>query len=369
MGDWHMRRLMVSLILVIIAVLFTGSAAAQDSLSIVDEPGEGWIAITPGGETTCALGTPYTFFARPGSSDNLLIQFQGGGMCWDAGTCGFRMSMRPTYTAEVNVSDIQDYTAGIFDVNNPENPFKDYDMVFVSYCTGDVHLGNNVVEYEGAEGTVEFQHKGYVNATAALDWTYENFPNPESVFVTGCSAGSIASPFYADRIIDHYEVVPVVQLGDAAGAYRGNLLIPLTEWATLSILPDVQEYSDFTASTLTFNDFYKVAAARHPENWFSQVNSANDATQSFFLRLFGGGISVEKIMAENMAEISESAPNYRYYTAWGDGHCLTPIPEFYTYQVNGVRLRDWVANLVAGEDVDSVQCTDCKKPEVFEAAS
>ncbi|MBL1135963.1 MAG: hypothetical protein HND46_11645 [Chloroflexi bacterium] len=37
---------------------------------------------------------------------------------------------------------------GIFDLENPENPFADYNMVFVPYCTGDVHIGNREATYE-----------------------------------------------------------------------------------------------------------------------------------------------------------------------------------------------------------------------------
>src|SRR4029079_15508250 len=48
----------------------------------------GWNEMNPGGATTCALGAPYAFWVRPGTVNRLVIDFQGGGTCWDASTVG-----------------------------------------------------------------------------------------------------------------------------------------------------------------------------------------------------------------------------------------------------------------------------------------
>jgi hypothetical protein len=45
---------------------------------------------------------------------------------------------------------------------------------------------------------------------------------------------------------------------------------------------------------------------------------------------------------------------------------VLPYPEFYTYQVDGVRVRDWVADIADGTPVDNVACTDCDEPELYE---
>src|SRR5688572_25884181 len=49
-------------------------------------PGE-WHKIEPGGETSCAHATPYAYWVRIGSRNDLLVYFQGGGGCWNADTC------------------------------------------------------------------------------------------------------------------------------------------------------------------------------------------------------------------------------------------------------------------------------------------
>src|SRR5262245_55705687 len=47
----------------------------------------GWNTIAPGGDTVCARGAPFRYFVRPGKVNKLLIDFRGGGACWNEKTC------------------------------------------------------------------------------------------------------------------------------------------------------------------------------------------------------------------------------------------------------------------------------------------
>jgi hypothetical protein len=49
-------------------------------------------------------------------------------------------------------------------------------------------------------------------------------------------------------------------------------------------------------------------------------------------------------------------PNYRSYLACGDAHCSFVDQAFYATRVDGVSLRDWVADLAAGRDVSCPLC-------------
>ena len=46
-----------------------------------------WETIAPGGDTGCGRGAEFRFQFRPGPAPGLVIDFQGGGACWDAATC------------------------------------------------------------------------------------------------------------------------------------------------------------------------------------------------------------------------------------------------------------------------------------------
>ena len=60
-----------------------------------------WETITPGGQTGCGRGAEFRFQFRPGPASGLVIDFQGGGACWDAATCAVSVLCclcQPTWT-------------------------------------------------------------------------------------------------------------------------------------------------------------------------------------------------------------------------------------------------------------------------------
>src|SRR5690606_14481079 len=184
------------------------TASAQADLLPPAALDAGWNQVDPGGETTCAAGTPYAFFVRPvEDSSRLLIYFQGGGACWNAFSCN--PDNTSVYDPAVSGDDL--YATGIFDLENPLNPMADFNMVFIPYCTGDVFTGSRTVDYSD---TLTIAHQGYTNARAVLDWVYANFAQPSQVFITGSSAGSLGSIYHTADIMAQYAGVPVVQLGD-----------------------------------------------------------------------------------------------------------------------------------------------------------
>ena len=69
-------------------------------------------------------------------------------------------------------------------------------------------------------------HNGYNNARAVLDWTYEQYPSPEHVLLTGSSAGALASIYHAKEVFEFYDSTRVTQFGDG---FVG--VMPEGEWA------------------------------------------------------------------------------------------------------------------------------------------
>jgi hypothetical protein len=354
--------------LLLVAVALVG---AQDTLPTMSELEPGmWTPINPGGETMCSTGTPYEFFVRPAEtkSDKLLIHFQGGGACWAGFNCD--VNGTPSYDSSVDSSDTPDNYGGIFDFENEENPFLDYNMVAVSYCTGDVHLGNRDITYQNGDREITIHHRGMTNAMTTLDWVFENVEDPETVFVTGCSAGAIPSPYYTQFVAAQYPNARIEQLGDAGGAYRNPELsaIVFEPWGTLSGLPE--NYSGYTSETLNFERLYIESAKLYPDVTFAQFNHANDTVQRFFLGLTGlTGFQLPELLRANFADIKAETPHDNFYTylSGGSNHCITPIDDFYTLTVGDERLRDWVAALASGEEVHDVMCEGdaCRRAEVI----
>ena len=72
-----------------------------------------------------------------------------------------------------------------------DNVMKDYNFVFLPYCTGDVFGGNQVATYSDPKGSgdsIVFHHVGHPNMMAVTKWLGDQFYRVPKLFVTGISA-------------------------------------------------------------------------------------------------------------------------------------------------------------------------------------
>ncbi len=320
----------------------------------------------PFNEGVCARGAPYSFFYSEGSSDDLLIFFEGGGACWNGLTCQFGGDYSnggPFFKDRISVSDYEG-AHGIFDRGNPANPLSDYDMVLVTYCSADLHSGNADAVYTVPGSSpaqrsydVRIRHNGANNAQAALAWTYENFPSPSSVALLGCSAGAYGAIRNAYDVMTHYGDVPITHLSDAGVGVLPAGWDGLVKWRLLEELPAEIRGDDLNYDNLTINELYQRTAQSFPENTFAQYTTALDSTQIRFYYLQGGEPTQwTSGMQANLTELSVNLPNFDAYIAGGEEHCILQTPDFYERETAGVRFRDWVAARLAGEMTGGVIC-------------
>ncbi len=307
----------------------------------------GWQEIRPGGATACSDGSPWRFYVAQGAADKVIINFQGGGACWDAATCNPQSRL---YTTRLQIQDLQ-AGQGVFNRNNPENPFRDWTHVFVPYCTADLHWGNNTARY----GDLTIQHKGAVNARQAVLWVFNNIPNPQNVMVTGCSAGGYGSIMWAPYFMRRYPNANVVQMGDAALGVAPASFFPVASstWGIQSALPGW--IGGLEPGKLGSNDLYKAFAQAYPNRSFAQYSTLLDEVQIFFYSLILSQPRPTPEIAQqwaqgalaNLASIKQSAPNFYSYLAPGAKHCIIGRPEFYTTKVGDVSFAEWVRKLVS----------------------
>ena len=234
----------------------------------VPAPGA-YAMVEPGGETVCSRGTPFRFFVRGGRSDRVIIDFQGGGACWSELTCSIAGSL-----FKEEAGDLEDleglmnagFLKGIYDPD-PANPFHDWTLVHVPYCTGDIHWGNATHDY--GNGLV-IEHKGYVNARAALDWVYERFESPEEIFVTGCSAGAYGSILHSAYVAEHYPDSTVSVLADSGcGIITESFLNDsMPNWGAQQNIPPFIESLQRPIPELTLSDLYIAVAEHFPQHRF-----------------------------------------------------------------------------------------------------
>lgn len=367
-----------------VAVLLLTALAACSRLTpptppeVPDLP-PGWNRIAPAGETLCANGSEYAFYVDPGTVNKLVVDFQGGGACWNDGTCSQPSNpeneFEGVYVDGVYGSPADFGFAGIYDREDPANPFRAWYHVHIAYCTADLHLGDNVATYTGEGGALEVNHKGAVNTRAALEWIFENFSAPEAVFVTGVSAGAYASVVWLPKIADQYPDADVYQLGDSgAGVVTEDFFTgDAANWQIEGALPDLDEPIVLDEEALT--NLYTAVGQSYPEAVLSQYNSLFDGTQIAFYGLMQGispptqELSMEwsQKMTASLAAISGETANFRTYLSTldvdndpsnGTTHDILFRPEFYTLETNGVRFVDWLSDLVNGRDAESVSPSD-----------
>jgi hypothetical protein len=325
-----------------------------------------WVTVEPGGRSLCADGSPYRFFVHPGSSDKLLIEFEGGGGCWSAESCDLDIYTRRIATDPESARQ-QGSLRGIYDRANLENPFREFTHVYIPYCTGDLHLGNRTHNYTGAlRGSYTVEHRGAANAGAALNWASSNVANPGQVVVAGCSAGGYASIVWSAQIAQRYPGARLAHLSDSAAGVTppGFFATALSAWnvtdAWPSFIPSLA-LSSLDLAHVTMPDVYGGIAGHFPLASFSQFNTRQDSTQLFFYILTKGSISATDQadwtngMLSSIDRIEAENPNFHAFTATGTQHCVINQASFYTTSAGGKRVVDWVKALVESGDPGSVR--------------
>lgn len=319
-----------------------------------------WLPFDGGPDAVCADGSRPHFSERLADPERVVLFFEGGGACWSAETCDFG-SLDRTYSPTSGfTAEILGQREGVFDFDHPENPLANHSWVHAPYCTGDLHLGDVTRSY----GDLEIEHRGAVNARVALDRLVQRFPAAKEVVVTGVSAGSVPTPLYAALLADRLPAARIVTLGDGSGSYPDDPVINGfmgTMWGSMAAVPDWPETADLTVRDWSVPDLYVYGGQHAPDVTFARFDFAYDDAQAFYGALVGvAADDLVSLMDEIEAGIEAEGVPVASYTAPGDEHTLLWRDLVYEVEVDGVRLIDWIADVVAGKPVEDVHCTDCR---------
>ena len=325
-------------------------------------------------EPQCMQGSEYRYFAKRGSVNKVLIYYQGGGACWNNLTCGV-----PVCKDSTENDDPNSLSAGFADLTNPNNPFRDWNIVYVSYCTCDVHFGDATQDYEG----LTVQHKGYHNAKVAEKWAREHFLNPEEVFVTGSSAGAYGAWFNAPLL---HEVWPASQVHVLADAGNGVITQDFLDnefsnWNFLDNLPDIPGVREALEGDGMPGYTAAVAKWAPDTNWahYSTMFDGGQGGQTGFynvmltesplgaLTWWEASCQFGATALQQSEDTSLEVPdNYRYYFGTGSRHTMFGSDKVYDDITGGVpTIVDWIDAMLAsgadGRDENwyNVVCEDC----------
>ncbi|MDC4205327.1 MAG: pectin acetylesterase-family hydrolase [Candidatus Manganitrophus sp.] len=289
------------------------------------------------GRAICLFGSEYQISIRRGASSNVLFYLQGGGACWDDLTCLDLRTARDT--AERSSAD------GILDASRSDNPFRDWNVVFVSYCDGSVFSGDNVVQYRD----VTTYHHGLANLGAAATAMQRAFPAPEKVLVAGSSAGG-------------YGTVYAMMMAKLVFPDRSN-------WVLSDSGPGIQNVNDTVArvqreQNWAFPRFFPAGCTRCPEQpaylyeWalsrdpnlrVGMFSSLRDLVLQAFLFLDGPEFEalLRQVTDDMVSRVGDRL--HRFFIP-GVMHTILLDPSFYDLRLNGISMAEWTAAMVNNND-------------------
>lgn len=332
------------------------NAPAETTADVPAEPV--WENVAGGEDCGCADGSDYSFWVREADPTEVVFYFQGGGSCFSAESCSFTDG---DYKVTTGPEDDPTSAGGIFDMTNPANPFADRSWVFVSYCTGDSHLGDRVTDY-GSDVVVD--HNGFANGERALEELVTRFGGAEEVFVTGSSAGGIPAPLFAGLVADELPDARVVALADGSGAFSDVPAINEAVgalWGTFDNVPDWSVNDGLTPADWSIPGLFTQASLHQPDIVMARHDHAFDEAQ-VSVAAAAGMLSSDllTLIDDNAEGIEAEGVEVSTYVAPGTEHTILGQDFVYTQEVAGVAFIDWLTALAEGEAVEDVHCEVCE---------
>ena len=193
-----------------------------------------------------------------------------------------------------------------------------------------------------------------------MTYLAEHYPDAAQVVVVGVSAGSVAAPVYGGLVADLLPDAQVTVLADSSGAYPDdpavNTQIFSRQWGAFDTMPDWDVNEHLTAADWGPPRFWVQAGLHDPGIVLARFDFADDEVQTYFMELIGAATTdLAASIDANEATIEDAGVVQHSYTAPGHDHGVVSDNRFYTLEVDGVTLVDWVDALIAGEPLEDVR--------------
>lgn len=335
-----------------------GSSSAATGTSADGSGAIAWERVVAPAECQCSDASEFQYWIHRGDSDRVVFFLEGGGACFSAETCapGESATFKPNLAEDgPDGPGGGDGLGGLLDLSDPENPLAGASVVYVPYCTGDLHLGSATHDYGNG---VVVQHVGRTNAGAALETMAEEFPDASEVIVFGQSAGSAGAPLYGGLAHDLLPDAQITVLADASGAYPGDEGITSVIgglWGIFDDLPAWPETAGDPPTAWSLPGLFVQTSEHVPGIRLATINTADDEVQRSFADLIGfADTPLVQLIDGNTQAIEAAGVELDTWVSPGTTHVLTARDEVYETEVGGTRLIDWISDVLAGEDVEDV---------------
>lgn len=177
---------------------------------IPENPVKGkWYRIYPEGFVEANGEATYGSF-QIGTENKLLVFFAGGGLSWNEYTAARQTSLYSKnlsegfYMVHVDLFTDLNLNKGIFE-DSDRNPFRSWSKLVLNYNTGDFHAGDGDFSYTALDGSRRvLHHHGFRNYRAVLQSAKKWIPEPEQLFICGCSGGAFGVSLVSNDLIRQF---------------------------------------------------------------------------------------------------------------------------------------------------------------------
>ena len=306
-----------------------------------------WVDI-PG--TQCRDGSPTGISVNYSSeSSDLIIYLEGGGACFNNATC--RLNPR-----RADKSPPKD--DGVFNRTRDDNPFKDYNYVYIPYCTGDVFAGDRE-NVRVSRSVKNQQFVGYRNMTRFLQHIAPTFQGASKVVLSGVSAGGFGSLMNYDQTKEIMGDPDVYMIDDSGVPFSDTYMSSCLQkkWRKLwnmQFPSDCEVCENSEGGGLS--SYVGYLQDKYPERDFAFISSLSDSTIRFF---YGFGRNNCRVLIPSMSardfrhgllEMRDEIAHRqgRFFLFEGTAHTYLKKTKFYDVNSSGQSMNEFVRDYLDG---------------------
>lgn len=299
-------------------------------------------------------------------SKKVLIFMQGGGACFNGQTCA--ISDHALSSDHHDEKDFAKWAAkegksNVMNRERAENPFRDWNLVMMPYCSGDVFAGDTETGFNGRPQI------GFKNVTSYLPRLASTFRDAAELVLTGMSAGGYGAAYNFVQVQKSFSWLDITMIDDS-GPNFGTKFTPTClqqawkdTWSMAKTSP-VDGPFPLGTDPVTgqpgpglYGLFQRVIET-HPKNKFAFISHAHDLVMRYFHGIghsrscSGPSLMSASLFEEGLAEIrTMKGDNFSTFYGPGTGHpYFFDDAEMYETKVDGFTLAEWLTKVVTTKD-------------------
>lgn len=299
--------------------------------------------------SACDDGTPTGIGVNPSAtSTNVLVYFEGGGACWDYNTC---VTLNTSAHGPFGMTQFQAVVAGVggtvVDRATAQSPFKDWNLVFVPYCTGDLHAGSADPTYTNGTASKTIHHRGHTNALAFLSRLAATFRTPAKIAVAGSSAGGGGAVFNYPAFRAYWPTTSMYLVDDSLPLFVGDSIPPAVRdpWFASWNLGAITDPLCGAPCRSDLSLAMKALATRYASDRMALLTSQQDQTIRSYYQL--GAAAFQMALATLTTSVLDPLGHFKHFYVNGATHTMLGSPASYTSGT--APLWTWLTQMVTDD--------------------